>query len=163
MDVRARIYSYYPSLTKSEQKVADAVLERNVDLIYHSVTELSEFAEVGETTIMRFCRKIGFKGYQDFKLALAQDKAYQNPDQPDSGNGEEETARGVYRHAVQALDTCLSLLDKDKLQKAVDLIDVAGHVQFLGWGHRGLPRWTPKTGSCGSGGAPKRWRTAICR
>lgn len=69
MEMTDRINTYYPSMTKSEQKVARCVLEHPDNIIYFSVTELADFAGTGETTVMRFCRKIGFKGYQDFKLA----------------------------------------------------------------------------------------------
>jgi DNA-binding MurR/RpiR family transcriptional regulator len=67
------INSYFPSLTKSEQKVAAVVLEQMEKALYYSVTDLADVAEVGETTVLRFCRKIGMKGYQEFKLAIAKD------------------------------------------------------------------------------------------
>lgn len=58
MDMNDRIRTYYPSLTKSESKVASCVLERSHDLIYLSVTELAEFAGTGETTVMRFAGRL---------------------------------------------------------------------------------------------------------
>ena len=42
------------------------------EVIYQSVTEL---AEVGEASVIRLCRDLGFKGFQGFKLALAADLA----------------------------------------------------------------------------------------
>ncbi|MDF2681881.1 MAG: transcriptional regulator, partial [Brevibacillus sp.] len=68
-----QIQSLQPSFTKSEQKVAQIVLTQTESVIYSSVIDLAEKAEVGETTVLRFCRKIGFRGYQEFKLALAQE------------------------------------------------------------------------------------------
>jgi RpiR family carbohydrate utilization transcriptional regulator len=36
------------------------------------MARLSELCDVSDPTIMRFCRRFGFQGYQDFKLNLAQ-------------------------------------------------------------------------------------------
>jgi DNA-binding MurR/RpiR family transcriptional regulator len=44
-------------------------------VVYQSVTELAEAAQVGEASVIRLCRDLGFKGFQDFKLALAADVA----------------------------------------------------------------------------------------
>ena len=52
--------------------------------MYISVTDLAEEAGVGETTVIRFCKKIGFKGYQGFKLAIAQS---QKSDIPEKNEG----------------------------------------------------------------------------
>lgn len=68
------ISSIYNSLTKSEQKVADVLKTSMNESVYWSVSDLAEYAAVGETTVIRFCRKLGYKGYQDFKLAVAQNK-----------------------------------------------------------------------------------------
>jgi len=71
--IRSKVESYYPALTKSEKKVADYILANFEDIMYLSVTELAELASVGETTIFRFCKKLDFKGYPEFKLLIAQD------------------------------------------------------------------------------------------
>ena len=54
------IYSFYPSLTKTEKKVADYVFEHLENVMYISVTDLAEEARVGETTVIRFCKKNRF-------------------------------------------------------------------------------------------------------
>ncbi|MDO3412895.1 MurR/RpiR family transcriptional regulator [Saccharibacillus sp. CPCC 101409] len=139
MEMNARINTYYPSLTKSEQKVADSVLTSAEDLIYLSVTELADFAKVGETTVMRFCRKIGFKGYQDFRLALAQDPSHRkNESAASSGKGEEDFAARVCDSMVRILQTSMSLLDREKLDEVTGWLDGARHVQFFGVGSSGI-------------------------
>jgi Helix-turn-helix domain, rpiR family. len=42
-------------------------------VLYSSITELAEKINVGETTIIRFCRHIGLTGFQDFKLNIAKE------------------------------------------------------------------------------------------
>lgn len=140
MDLRLKVSSYYPSLTKSEQKVADYVLNASEEIMYRSVTELADLSAVGETTVMRFCRAIGFKGYQDFKLALAQD--YSARRLPGSGGTEGETESDfpalVYRELTSILSDTMNLLDRAKLDEAVRRIHEAPYMQFFGVGTSGL-------------------------
>ncbi|ETT69761.1 glucokinase [Paenibacillus sp. FSL R7-277] len=139
MEMNDRINTYYPSMTKSEQKVARCVLEHPDNLIYLSVTELADFAGTGETTVMRFCRKIGFKGYQDFKLMLAQGlPKRQTQADGEQGAGGGDYADHLYALMVGVLQSSLGMLDREQLQQAVDALDQARYVQFFGVGSSGI-------------------------
>lgn len=133
MEMTDRINTYYPSMTKSEQKVARSVLEHPDNIIYYSVTELADFAGTGETTVMRFCRKIGFKGYQDFKLMLAQGLPKQQALSGREGKDGDYPTH-LYESMVNILQSSLSMLDREALEESVNQIDAARHVQFFGVG-----------------------------
>lgn len=69
-----RMLGLKDSATKSEKILISKIKEIELsELIYYSITELAEITQVAEATILRFCRKLGFKGFQDFKLMLSQD------------------------------------------------------------------------------------------
>ncbi|ELD7554833.1 MurR/RpiR family transcriptional regulator, partial [Listeria monocytogenes] len=70
MDLLATISSYFPSLSKSEQKVAQLILSNPDEVENLSINDLALMANVGESTIVRFSRKIGLTGFQDLKIAL---------------------------------------------------------------------------------------------
>ncbi|MGC5773925.1 MurR/RpiR family transcriptional regulator [Paenibacillus pabuli] len=137
MEMTDRINTYYPSMTKSEQKVARCVVEHPDNLIYLSVTELADFAGTGETTVMRFCRKIGFKGYQDFKLMLAQGLPKRQI-LPESGSEENDAADQLYASMVGVLQSTQGMLDREQLKQAVQCLDQARYVQFFGVGSSGI-------------------------
>ena len=63
------------ALRKSELKVAEYVLKNPLKVIRMRIVDLAEEAKVSEPTVVRFCRGVGCKGFQDFKLALAQQLA----------------------------------------------------------------------------------------
>jgi len=132
LDIKLRVSSIYPEFTKSERKVAEHLLHHAEEAIYYSVTEFADVAGVGETTVMRFCRKIGFKGYHDFRLALAQDISARKPvpETKESGN----FVHLVFREAVNVLQDSMSLLDQNALDRAIELVDRANHLQFFGVG-----------------------------
>jgi DNA-binding MurR/RpiR family transcriptional regulator len=131
------IHSYYPAMTRSEQKVADFVLRHLDQIVYHSVTELSEEADVGETTVLRFCRKIGMKGYQEFKLTLAKDLANRQDHE-----GRENVSTGfmeeICNNTIGSIRNTFSMIDEKALATAIQKLDTARSVHFFGVGTSGL-------------------------
>lgn len=132
-----QIQSLTPSFTKSEQKVASIVLQQTDSVIYYSVIDLAEKAGVGETTVLRFCRKIGFRGYQEFKLALAQELV--TPAKNLHGEvGEHDTpdiiAQKVTATNHQAISDTSALLDGEQIERCVELLQKAGTIHFYGVG-----------------------------
>lgn len=61
------IQSKMKVLTGSEKKVAEYVLKNYMRVLDFTVTELAEKAGVSDATVVRFCRSVGYKGYQDMK------------------------------------------------------------------------------------------------
>ncbi|MGP4079246.1 MurR/RpiR family transcriptional regulator [Pseudalkalibacillus sp. R45] len=136
-NIKGLINSYFPALTKSEQKVADIVMQQLDQVIYYSVTDLADAAEVGETTVLRFCRKIGLKGYQEFKLAIAKDLANRTGD--DSGNAvQNDLFTTISSYTIDAIHETVSMNSEEAINKAIDMIDQASSVHFFGVGTSGL-------------------------
>jgi len=136
-----RISSVYKSLTKSEKKVADVVLKEPEAAVFYTITDLSEIADVGETSVIRFCRKLGFKGYQEFKLSVAQNLS--SPSQTIHGDIEETDAPNVVARKVAAInaqniENTTTLLDEDSLRRAIAILDEAKKVYFFGVGSSGI-------------------------
>jgi RpiR family transcriptional regulator, carbohydrate utilization regulator len=61
---------HYEKLSKAERKVADYVSRHPDKTIISSLQAVSEKCMVSDATVLRFCRSLGFSGYQDFKAAL---------------------------------------------------------------------------------------------
>ncbi|MFD0712267.1 MurR/RpiR family transcriptional regulator [Paenibacillus sp. GCM10027626] len=135
------IESHYNSLTKTEKKVADLVLHNKEKVVYSSVTDLAEMAATGETTVLRFCRKLGFRGFQEFKLAVAQDLVSPNENvhgKIDENDKIEDIAQKMTSSNSQALKDTLSLLQRKELQKAVDALLSKKRIFFFGVASSGV-------------------------
>lgn len=59
----------YNGLTYTEEAIRDYFLEHPQDLIDFNINELSNRCNVGMASINRLCKKLGFKGFADFKIA----------------------------------------------------------------------------------------------
>lgn len=57
-------------LSKTEIKVGDYVGLHPEKTIISSLQGVSEKCSVSYASALRFCRSLGFSGYQDFKVAL---------------------------------------------------------------------------------------------
>lgn len=127
------INSYYPELTKAEKKIADYILKNIKEVIYMSVTDFAETVGVGEATILRFCQKIGYKGYQEFKIMLAKE--------PSTIEGSDETQSYIdfiKKNMIDVINETRSLINEENLEKAIDLIYYTDKVYFFGVGNSGL-------------------------
>lgn len=58
----------------SEEKVANYILARWQEVLHLPITELAERIGVSEATIVRMCKKLGLRGFQELKIALATEK-----------------------------------------------------------------------------------------
>ncbi|GIP29805.1 RpiR family transcriptional regulator [Paenibacillus sp. J23TS9] len=135
------IRSHFNGLTKTEQKVAQYILENAQDLIYDSVTELAEKADVGETTVLRFCRKMKFQGFQDFKLSLAQDlvKPTDHIHEEIAEDDDPLTlSHKIIGTHLRTLEQTRELVNEDQLTQAIHALTEALNIHFFGVGSSGL-------------------------
>jgi RpiR family carbohydrate utilization transcriptional regulator len=62
-----------PYLKRSQSKIAEAVMEKPRDVLKMTISEFSLVTGTAASTIVFFCQKLGFSGFRDFKIALAQE------------------------------------------------------------------------------------------
>jgi RpiR family carbohydrate utilization transcriptional regulator len=70
-DFSVRLQTCYSSLRKSERKIADYLQQHSHQRLDVSITEFAKLLNVSEAPVSRFCRAVGFQGFQDLKLSLA--------------------------------------------------------------------------------------------
>ena len=128
----AMIESCYPSLSKSERKVADYILSERGNIIYETLLEISKKINVGEATILRFVRKVGFSGFQDLKLQIAKD------DKPVDESYHENYIDSITANMTNTIINTKNVLDVDQLSLGISLIEKSKNLFFYGVGASGL-------------------------
>lgn len=124
---------YKIDYTKSEKKLYEYIIDNFERVMYHSLTELAEICQVGEATILRFCRKLGYEGYQDFKLAVAQDLSAVT-----KSNGDETYVEKIKNSMVSVLDDTYEVIDLKTLEETVEKINQSDDVVVYGIGLSGI-------------------------
>ncbi len=132
-----RIRGTYSALRTAEQRVADFILKHPDDLIYLTVTELAERTNTSESTVVRLCQKIGYKGYQEFKIILARDLVEPTHEiyaQIESGDSLTTIKNKVFQANAQALRDTMEVLADSELEAAVKALAHARRVEVYGVG-----------------------------
>ncbi len=65
------IKTKYHKLSGKERMIADYILANPKESVHPSVEELSDIIGISQSTLVRFVKKIGYSGYQRFRIALA--------------------------------------------------------------------------------------------
>ena len=129
----------YYELTAAEKKAADFVIKNRERTQYLSISELAEESGVAEATISRFCRRLGYKGYNAFKLAIANAGAVsrvpsENNNPVHSSDSIPELANKLYTAENEALQQTLSLLRPESIEQAIAILKDAKKVLCMGQG-----------------------------
>ncbi|HJV24733.1 MAG TPA: transcriptional regulator HexR [Aromatoleum sp.] len=136
-----RIEASIGDLRKSERAVAEFVLGRPNEVLNISIAELAYRVGVSQPTVARFVNALGFTGFKDFKLRLAQSLASGVPYvHRDVGPDDtlDEVAPKVFNRTIGALISVRNQLDAVRLQRAVELVTRAGRMEFYGIGNSGI-------------------------
>lgn len=140
-DLIARIKSGYNQFTKAEKQVADYVLENTKDVLFMSITDLADECNVGDTTVFRFCKTLGLKGYQEFKmlLSLSINEGQDDMDQFTGKNIEindsvMDIAKKVLNTNINALNETYSLINEKDIDKTINIFNESRRIFFYGVG-----------------------------
>ena len=124
----------------SERKVADYVLNRPTHALSLGISALANDCGISDPTVMQFCRAIGFAGFQDFKMALAQSVAIGTPH---IFQGIETTDRAatlaakICSQSITAITELSKTVDWDQVERAIDVLAAAPRIEFHGLGASG--------------------------
>ncbi len=138
LGVLARIRAAYPSLTGTERRVAAVILADPHAVLGWNVETVAGQCGVSTASVVRFCRTLGYRGLRDFRLALAAEslvpRRHEIHEAIDPTDSVLAIARKVLVSDLQAIEDTLQLLDETALQRAVEAILRATHIEFFGIG-----------------------------
>ena len=119
-------------LTNSESKIAKYVLDNFNETLNYNVSELADKAGV-----VRFCKSLGYKGFQDFKISAAQDilprDRYFNPSL-EQNDDVMTICKKIFNLEMAALNRTFSLINFIDMEAACEAISKADKVLAMGSG-----------------------------
>lgn len=133
-------------LTKAETKICDYIEEYMNSSIYMTVTEIANNCGVGEATVTRFCRKLGFRSFLEFKMTMAQEFKNNGYDKDDISENRilsendslSEFVKKFYDINVNSLGDTLKKIDYAIIEEISDILVKAKRISFAGVGHSGI-------------------------
>ena len=137
---RIRVNSVLPDLGAAERRVAEYVLAKAEAVVGQTITEVAQHSKSSEATVVRFCRRIGYPGYQAVKIAIAQEvvPVWQNlEDDVTPDDKISEIKQKVFTRHIKALQETYSLVMDESLSSAVRAIQNARRLDLYGVGGSG--------------------------
>ncbi|MDY5849018.1 MurR/RpiR family transcriptional regulator [Actinobacillus porcinus] len=144
-NILERMTALQASLTKKEKYIAEQILQNPELLNSCSLADIAKNINVGEATIIRFCRSLGFKGFSDFKMEFAIELATQNPtvqtllDTDIASDDEPDLVANKIQVALnKVVSETISLIDFNVLEQVVNELRLAKRIFLYGVGTSGL-------------------------
>ncbi len=119
----------------AERKVADFILANPNETVGLNVSDLAEKSGASDATVIRFCKRLGYKGFYQMKLALAEElgrhqmTGYTDPmDNPKNAG---EVIKCLTRDLLRIAD----LMDNEKANRCAEMICSAKKVYIMAVGN----------------------------
>lgn len=132
------IRNRYASLTDAEQKIADQVLQNSPSIVQMSVSELAALAGVANSAVIRFSKSMGFEGYKQLKLAIAEclgkNKELNYTPYIYPNDSAAKIMEKVFSANVKALHDTAEALDPQMIDTVLEQITQAENIYLYGIG-----------------------------
>lgn len=133
-----RLREVLGQITPSERKIAEFILNDPQQMIGLSVAQLAQMSGGSQAAIIRLCKSMGLKGYQELMLKVAGDlqggsdsTGYQEIRPHDSI---ETMIQTVSNNNIQSIRDTIKILDVAAVQRAVEAMHRAERICFFGLG-----------------------------
>ena len=128
--------------SSSEDSLVDYFLQlKNDELVNKTLADMANETDISQTTIYNFVKKLGFNGFQDFKIKLAsnsiiptQPERFVNYTEIDPSDSYIEVAKKTIHFNQQSLENLINFLDEKTLHRIVRLLEKSPDVYFFGQG-----------------------------
>ena len=136
MSVLRNVHQELGRLSPAERRVAEVVLAVPHEVVDGSISALARRAGASEPTVVRFCRRVGCEGFQDFRVQLARGlgaglASLDLDIAPD--DRAVVYARKVFDSATHSLIAVRRGLDMGAIEAAVDALARARKIEFYGF------------------------------
>jgi RpiR family transcriptional regulator, carbohydrate utilization regulator len=139
-NVLSKTRGAYSSLSSSEKKVADYILEHSNETIRMTLADVAQETNVSDATVLRFCRSVGYKRWLEFKIDLTQTLPTfpeQILDEVIEGDSPGTIAKKVFNKSIQAITDTMVAIDDASYSKALNLIKNSKKILLVGVGTSG--------------------------
>jgi glucokinase len=136
-----RIRQMRDGLTPAERRVADLALNHPRSIINDPVVDIARKADVGPSTVLRFCRSLGWPRLSDFKLKLATGLTGTIPashSQVQLGDTATDFGAKVLDNTISAILQLREHLNFEHVERAIELLHGARRIEFYGLGNSNI-------------------------
>lgn len=124
------------TMTKTERIIASGILRNPSAVVSDTLKVVAEKLNVSEGSVVNFSKMLGFSGFSEMKLNVAQCVAPVNradsQNDPSAEDGGKKVMKTVLERVTAAFYATYDLLDEEQFQEAAELLIHAQNVEIYG-------------------------------
>lgn len=132
-----RIASIRDTLGATGQRIVDFIASHPEEVVHMSVSEVADRTGASEGSVVGVCKTLGATGFQQLKIALAQEivrPVQLIHEDLEPGDNPATVVRKIFQSNVQTLHETQSALDVGALERAVRILKKAKRIEIYGIG-----------------------------
>jgi DNA-binding MurR/RpiR family transcriptional regulator len=131
------------SMTPTERTILEYILEKRDEIPRLSIKELAKRSRTSDASVLRFCKTLGYRGYRDFIVAVSAALASGEKEQSEytdirPGDGIGTIIDNISYTNCKSIQDTMSVIDRNAICRAIELLKAAGFLVFYGVGASGL-------------------------
>lgn len=126
-----------PALSESHARIAKLIIEQPEKILQMNITELARLCNVSPSTIVDLCKKLGFSGFRNLKIAIAQEINLLQTMRPDPSRISQIT-RDFFGFVFSELKESIQLVSEDQIRNAAETILKSKVIEILAYGFDGV-------------------------
>lgn len=132
--------SDYDKFFDAEKKIADYVIANKKQVVDLTIAELARASKTSDATVSRFCKKLGLKNYQTFRLALAKDVMEEEQQSLSVSNDISmeyinQSLQNILANKIAELTSTVAMMDADNLTAVIHKLEEASLIQIAAVGN----------------------------
>ncbi|GIO31033.1 MULTISPECIES: MurR/RpiR family transcriptional regulator [Paenibacillus] len=142
-NILIKIREMKDSLTPVEKMVAEYVLQNVEEIPHLSIKNLAQLTKTSDASVLRFCKTMGYSGYRSFIVSISaslgsmeEQKDQYTDIQP--GDDLSVIISNTSRNNIKSIEDTLSVIDKNEVDRAVQVLRKSNRIVFFGIGASGL-------------------------
>lgn len=141
-----KLKEFQESFTKNEKKISNYLLSNIEEIKSLNTYDLAIKCDVSQASVVRFAKKLGFKGFPEFKISLAGDLVMQNNekqiqiiyDEIQFDDSTEVLSKKVMYENIKSIEDTYKIINFEEIEKAAETLDSANRIFILGAGFSGI-------------------------
>lgn len=142
MDYLIKIKERWDEFTPSDKKIGRYIIDNPNQILNCNTLELADIVETSQSAIIRFIKKIGYKGYIDFKIDVAKSLEENNDILLDEVISSDESIDNIIskskNNVLATVEKTYALMDTEAVNRAIIEINKANNIYLAGVGSSGL-------------------------
>lgn len=133
MNLKEKISIYYTNLTPTEKRICTLIMKDPSIIIEHNIIEAGELCQTSKSAMLRFAKKLEYRGYSEFKYSV--EEYYKNENVDNVENTHNTILSRISNNYALTINQIGNSPYDEQLQELAQLLDEYPYVKSLGIGN----------------------------